>query len=159
MIQRVQSLYLLAAFVLCVACMSLPLGFYVTTEGVRVASLTNLWFAWRPEFVVDGMVARSMRPWALFVLLLLVSSITLVNIFLYRRRALQMRVSSFCMVVIAGWYAAYAFFAYVLGHGLEASFRPNWSAAFPLCALIFLYLAFRAIHKDEALVRSLDRLR
>ena len=42
MIQRVQSLYLLAAFVLCVACMSLPLGFYVTSRGESDESLVRL---------------------------------------------------------------------------------------------------------------------
>ena len=159
MIQRPQTLWLLLAFALCVACLSLPLGFYVTDEGVRLAALNNLWFAYRPEFVVDGMVGRTFRPWALFALLLLVSSLVIVNIFLFRRRALQMRICSFCMVLLAGWHLLLGFFAYVLGHGLEASFRPHWSAALPLCALVLLYLAFRGIAKDEALVRSLDRLR
>jgi hypothetical protein len=53
----------------------------------------------------------------------------------------------------------YAYFIYILGHGLEAHFRPDWEGALPFAALVLLYLAFRGVMRDEMLVRSLDRLR
>ena len=159
MIQRVQTLYLLLALAAVLLCLTQPVGFYVTVHGVRTAFLTNLWFAYPPELIVEGMVGRSARPWSLFALLVIVGVLTLLNIFLFRRRALQMRICTFCMILLVAWYVLYAFFAYVLGHGLEARFRPDWAAALPFAALVFHYLAFRGIERDEALVRSLDRLR
>ena len=159
MIQRIQTIYLLLAFALCVCCLCLPIGYYLSEAGARVAHVTNLWMAYEPEFIVEGMVGKSMRPWALFALLVIVSTLTLLNIFLFRRRALQMRICTFCMILLVGWYALYAFFIYVLGNGLEAHFRPEWTGALPFAALVMEYLAFRGILRDEQLVRSLDRLR
>ena len=159
MIQRVQTIYLLLAFAACVACLCLPVGYYVSDQGLRMARLTNLWFAYQPEWIVEGMVGRSLRPWALFALLVIVSSLTWINIFLFKRRALQMRICSFCIILLVAWYALYGFFAYAMGHGLEAHFRPEWTGALPFAALVMQYLAFRGISRDEALVRSLDRLR
>ena len=95
----------------------------------------------------------------MFVVLLIVSSLSFFNIFLFRRRALQMRVCSFCIILLVAWFALYAFYIYKQGNGLEASFRPGWAAALPFCAIVLLYLAFRGILKDEMLVKSLDRLR
>ena len=159
MIQRIQTLYMLLAVVLCVTCLCLPLGYYVTDTGVRVATLNNLWFAYSPGLIVEGMTGRTLRPWALFALLVIVSTLTVMNIFMFKRRALQMRLCSFCMILLGGWYVLYAYFIYILGHGLEAHFRPDWEGALPFAALVLLYLAFRGVMRDEMLVRSLDRLR
>jgi hypothetical protein len=95
----------------------------------------------------------------MFVVLLIVGSLSFFNIFLFRRRALQMRICSFSIILLVAWYALYAFYIYRQGNGLEASFRPGWAAALPFCAIVFLYFAFRGILKDEMLVKSLDRLR
>ncbi len=159
MIQRIQTLYLLVAFVLCVVCLSLPVGYYITDEGERVANLYNLCLRYSPSFVVEGMSGISMKPWALFGLLLATSVLCFVDIFLFRRRALQMRLCSFSIIFLIGWYAIYGAFIYFVGSGLEAHFRPGWVAALPFCCIVLLYLAFRGIMKDEMLVRSLDRLR
>ena len=159
MIQRIQTLYMLLAVAACVACLSLPLGYYVTDMGVRAATLNNLWFAFSPDLIVEGMVGRSLRPWALFALLVIVASLTCINIFMFKRRALQMRICSFCMILLVGWYVLFAYFIYVMGDGLEAHFRPDWEGALPFVALVLLYLAFRGVMHDENLVRSLERLR
>lgn len=116
-------------------------------------SLYNLWMAWP-----DG--TRTYSCWALFALLLLVSLFAFLDIFLYRRRALQMRVASFLILILVGWYAAYGIFVYLhLSSIPAAEFRPYWTASFPFAAIVCLYLAFRGILRDEQLVRSLDRLR
>ncbi len=159
MIQRIQTVWLLLALAFAVTCLCFPIGYYIADNGARLASVTNLWFAYSPEFVCEEMVARTARPWALFGLLIIVSLLTFVNIFLFRRRALQMRLCSFCTILLVSWYLLYAFFAVVMGRGLEAHFRPEWAGALPFAALVMEYLAFRGVARDEALVRSLDRLR
>lgn len=159
MIQRIQTVYLLFACLLLVACMCFPIGFFLTEEGERVASLYNLWLRYSPQFVVEGMKGISFKPWALFAVLLIASFLSFADIFLFRRRALQMRVCTFVIILLIGWYMVYGAFLYLVGSGLEATFRPGWVAALPFCSGVFLYLAFRGIMKDEMLVRSLDRLR
>ena len=92
-------------------------------------------------------------------LLVIAATLIFFDIWLYKSRALQMRVASFCMILIVCWYAAYGLISYMLVGELQASWRPHWSAALPASAFILLWLAFRGIHRDEMLVRSLDRLR
>lgn len=159
MIQRIQTVYLLLAFVAGVLCLSLPTGYFMAEEIGRVGVMYNLLFRFDPQFVVEGMEGSSMAPVSLFVILVIASTLTFLNIFLFRKRALQMRVCTFAIILNVAWYVLYAFFAHYLGDGLEATFRPSWSAALPFACIVLLYLAFRGTMKDEMLVRSLDRLR
>lgn len=176
MIQRIQTLYLLAAAVLCVVCLCLPIGRLIDCEGEIAGTVYNLWVhmpyheaVGQPNFngvvnsepvleeVAEG--THSFSPWALFALLLLTSAGLLFDIFLYRTRLVQSRLAILGCILLAGWYAVYAAFWFLLGAQYNAEFVPEPWAAFPAIACIFGYLAFRAILKDEALVRSLDRLR
>ena len=138
MIQRIQTLYLLAACILCVAALCLPLAHFSTAEGEPVATLYNLWMT-----KADGSRSFSSGQAALGS----------------TSRALQMRVASFSMILLVGWYVAYGVFVWLFMNTNGAEFRPHWSAAFPFASIVFLYLAFRGIYRDEQLVRSLDRLR
>lgn len=99
------------------------------------------------------------HPWALTALMGVTGVLEFMAIFLFRRRALQMRVCTFCIILLLGWYVTYVAFAYLVGEGLVGEFRPKVWAAVPAINSILLYLAFRGILHDEMLVRSLDRLR
>ena len=152
MIQRIQSLYMLVSAILGVVCLSLPLGRFYTPEGEQVSNLYNLWLRNTENGAVD------FSPWALFALLVLVTSLTFLSIFLFSRRALQMRVLSICMVLLVGYYAFLGFLVY-MAHTNGSTFTPNVTAALPFVCIVLDYLAFRGVLKDEMLVRSLDRLR
>ena len=128
MIQRIQSLYLLACVVLSVLC----IFFELRTEG---------------------------HPWALTAIMALCLVLEFMAIFLFRRRATQMRFCSFCIILQFGWYGVYVAMAYLMGEGLVGEWRPAVWVAIPAVNVVLLYLAFRGILKDEMLVRSLDRLR
>ncbi len=99
------------------------------------------------------------HPWALTAIMAVTGVLGFMGIFLFRRRALQMRVCTFCIILLLGWYATYVAFAYMVGEGLVGEFRPQLWASIPAINAILLYLAFRGILRDEMLVRSLDRLR
>ncbi len=151
MIQRVQSLYLLLSAALGVVCLCRPVGHFLSGDSLFSATLYNLWVS-----TSEG--SHSFSPWALFALLVIACALTFLNIFLFRYRALQMRVTSLCMILLAGYYAYYAF--QVWAHTVEPlSFRPTVAAALPFVCIILDFLAFRATLKDELLIRSLDRLR
>ena len=156
MIQRIQTIYLVLASALSVVCMRHCIGYFSLPDGELSVKLYSLFYV----LIEDGeRVGSDFRFWALFAIMLIVATITFLNIFLYRQRALQMRICSFSMILLACWYAAYAAFVWVIKTELASSFRPGVVASLPLVAIILLYLAFRGIMKDEKLVRSLDRLR
>ena len=79
-------------------------------------------------------------------------------IFLFKKRMLQVRMIIFNALLLIGYYIAYGVFAFILAKEW-GTFALGWSACLPAVALILDYLAFRAVMKDEMIVRSLDRLR
>ena len=173
MIQRIQSVYLALAAILCVACLCLPLGHLTdAASGETVGTLYNLWVhipsPIGSTITTDGapILAEAaagthlFTPWALFALLVLITTGLVFCIFLFKQRLVQSRLAMLCCILLVGWYAVYAAFAiFLLPARLDASFQLTPWAAFPAISCIFSYLAFRAILKDEMLVRSLDRLR
>jgi len=153
MIQRLQSLYLALSALSCLCCMSSCIGHFYAKDGERMVDMYNLWL----RFNEDG--TRGFFPFALFVILLVASTVTFADIFLFMRRTLQMRVATFAALLMLGWYVVYGVFVYLLARDTNLSFRPHWTAVLPAVSMVLLHLAYRGIHKDEKLVRSLDRLR
>ena len=152
MIQRIQSIYLLISTILGVVCLSRPLGMFFSAQGVHEADLFNLWI----KSAETGHLNFS--PWALFALLLAVTTLTFISIFLFKHRALQMRVVTFSMILIVGYHAVLGYLVYA-SHANGLTFRPSLTVSFPFIAFVLDYLAYRGILKDELLIKSLDRLR
>lgn len=149
MIQRKQTLFLLAALIATFVCLCLPVAVFVP-EGMGTSMpMFNLW-------VVEGSGNHNFTPWPLFAVLLLTTPINIAAIFGYRNRKQQARMCAFCMFLIVGWYAVYAVFSQWLDFG---QFRVQWPAALPFVALVFYFLARKGILADEALVRAADRIR
>jgi peptidoglycan/LPS O-acetylase OafA/YrhL len=99
------------------------------------------------------------HSWALTAIMAFTGVLEFLGIFLFRRRALQMRLCTFCIILLVGWYLALVAFSYILGEGLVGDYRPKMWASIPFVNIVLLYLAFRGILHDEILVKSLDRLR
>lgn len=149
MIQRIQTVYLLVVAILMVVMMSLPVGYFYTKTSV--SELTNL-----AVIAPDG--SANYAPWALFVLIMLVAVLSIVTIFLYRKRMVQIRLCLFSIIILVGYYATLA--AFVWGTLKDSgSFSPAWTLCLPLVSMIFEWLAIRAIGKDEMLVKAYERLR
>ncbi|MBQ6191865.1 MAG: DUF4293 domain-containing protein [Bacteroidaceae bacterium] len=161
MIQRIQTIYLLLAFALCLGCLCMPVAHFWSGDAGMLAELWggyvnvdmyNLWL------VSEGKHVFYFCP-VLMGLLVITAGLVFIDIWLFKRRALQMRVATFCMILLVFWYIAYGIICFYLLDPTVNLYRPHWAAALPAAALILLYLAFRGILKDEMLVRSLDRLR
>ena len=152
MIQRIQSVYLLVVTILLVLAMCMPVGQFVGTDGVTAYVFKPLGLA-----CPDGSVQST---WGLFGILLLSALIAFGTIFLYRNRMLQVRMTIFSSILLVGYYIAFGAFWYVLKGDLEnMSYQPGWTLCLPLVSIILNYLAFRAIYRDEVMVRAADRLR
>ena len=144
MIQRIQTLLMLCSAIIA-GCVS----FFTPLARLTVTK----------DYVQD-LTGWSFLP--LGVVMALVCVLTLGDIFLFRRRALQMRVMTFTLVLLVAWYALYAYAYWRLVQevaGSDMFMRVCIPAALPFCCLVLNYQSFRFIMKDEMLVRSLDRLR
>ncbi|MBC7776428.1 MAG: DUF4293 domain-containing protein [Phycisphaerae bacterium] len=151
MIQRIQTIYLLLAAAVLGSPIFLPLA---TASGDP-----NALAATGDNFFADGTYWVKEFPGGMSLLLAVVVSIY--AIFLYKNRPRQMRLAggmSILTLLFAVLFAALGYYyAQKLPDGAEAHLALG--SAFPLAAIPLLMMAYRAIKKDEALVRSSDRLR
>ena len=139
MIQRIQSVYLLLVAILLVVALCLPVGQFIGSDGIAAHIFKPLGVT-----LADG---NFQSTWGLFGILLLSAIIALCTIFLFRNRMLQVRMTVFGSLLLIGYYIA--FFAFMLG----------WALFRPAVWIILNYLAFRAIYRDELMVKAADRLR
>ena len=92
-------------------------------------------------------------PFLIFVIVTFVLSFFC--IFIYKRRISQMRLCIYNMLVL---FAFQAWIAYMFFTRLDGTVF-TISAVFPIVAGIFVFMAFRKISEDEALVQSMNSLR
>ena len=150
MIQRIQSVYLLAVSFLMDVCLCNPIGSLVGV-GNELSEFTNLCIT-----TTEGV--KDYTPWALFALLLIVSILAFITIFLYKKRMLQIRLTIFSSILLIGYYVTLLVFATTVLSD-EVSFTPSWVVCLPFVAIVLNWLAIRGIGADEALVKAYDRLR
>ena len=99
------------------------------------------------------------RLWPLTVILALVPLLALVAIFLYKKRALQMRIAMFVLLLSIGTIILGAFYIIMFDKKIDVTMIWKVKAIFPLISAILAWLAYRSIMKDDLKVRSYDRLR
>ena len=152
MIQRIQSVYLLVVTALLIAAMCLPMGTFIGADGVTP-------YVFKP-LGIDFSQGIYQSTWGLFGILLLSAIIALCTIFLFRNRMLQVRMTIFNSVLLVGYYIAFAVFVFMIQRDLDAmTFQLGWALCLPAICIILNYLSFRAIYRDEVLVKAADRLR
>ena len=165
MLQRIQTIYLIAAFALCIGCLCSPIAHFITGDGFnQVGEYAGIWDSYERvdmynlRLVSEGKHLFYFCP-VLMAILVITTALIFIDIWLFKHRALQMRIATFCMILLVAWYITYGVIIYLLYSTAGMLWSTHWTAALPAAALILLYLAFRGILKDEMLVRSLDRLR
>lgn len=149
MIQRIQTVYLLAVAVLMVLSMSFPVGSFIAPD-LTITKFTNLALE-----AADG--SSDYTPWALFAILLAVGILSMVTIFLFKKRMLQIRLTLFSSIMLIGYYVVLVVFVIKLKG--DSSFAPSWSVCLPFVSIILNYLAIRGIGKDEMIVRAYNTIR
>lgn len=155
MIQRIQSLYL---FVVAAACT--VLFFFPMIEYIDPMKGTYKLFA---SFMIFSDTKDVIFFWETFPLLVLVIAslvLALVTIFLFRKRKLQFRLVNINVLINVVLVAlVFLLYSRIYEHRLQITSTYEFGMYIPLISLVFLVLASRAIRKDEALVKSSDRLR
>ena len=155
MIQRIQTLYLLLTTVL--PLLFLKLNLLEFTNAVGEEYYLGFKGLYAPG--VDQILSVTKQFWPLFLLMLLIPALALITIFLFRNRKLQMRLSLVIMILSAGLVAMGVFYSISIIKEFHAKLIPGIMMVVPVLVLIFSFLAWRGIKKDENLVRSYDRLR
>jgi len=148
MIQRIQTLYLLATAIL----MSVVLFFPLLTfqAGGMVYEMDARQFSGQEEAV---------STIGIFIVGTLSALTTLITIFFYKKRALQVKLTWFSSLLALAFIAYTVYLGFDFGTQFDAQWRPGIVVSLPVIAIILNCLAIKGIKADEALVRSLDRLR
>ncbi len=156
MIQRIQSLYLFIIVVLSAITLFSPVA---GLQHLETAELYRL--NYQGLFLIDSNLGElfSTSTWMLTALMVIVPLISLIVIFLFKKRILQIRLMFFNLVLMAGFYGILFIYLWQFGKQLNAKWFLEIVSAFPLINIIFSVLAIRAIGRDEALVKSLNRIR
>jgi len=151
MIQRIQSLFLLAVAVLSGLLMAGDLIILDNGTG----TLFSVSFAGLGE--VGGKLLQ--RLWPLSAIIALVPVMALAAIFLFKKRSLQMRLTMLILLLSIGTIILGAFYIFMFDRKIEISLIWKIKALFPIISAILAGLAYRKILQDDMLVKSYDRLR
>jgi len=157
MIQRIQTLWLTAAVIAMVLLFSFPLAsFDKGLQGIYTLSVTGM------KYMIDPPVYLNF--WLTFPMLFIVLAIMILivcAIFLYKKRMTQLLMVNIAFLLNV--VLIILIFIYYIEHFRKQLQLPfshyEVGVYFPLISLVMLILANRSIRKDEALVRSSDRLR
>lgn len=150
MIQRIQTLYLLAIVILGITLCFKPVIQLVTPEEAAELQVYEL-------SALGGAPLQGL--WGLLLTTILIPALALIDIFLYKKRLLQARLNIFLALLCLGYYGVLAIYIWQakLALGVDWHILP-W-ASFPLVCFVLTLMATRRILKDEALVRAADRIR
>jgi glucan phosphoethanolaminetransferase (alkaline phosphatase superfamily) len=158
MIQRVQTIFL---FLIAVA-MGVTIGTELWNQtGGTQGDTWNLTAFTMTNLDSNGGVIQSSSKWYLGALAAFAGLLALISIFQYRIRSRQMLLNMINSLVMVSLVAA----TFLTTNGINSSIQAKdggtyeigfWSI---LVAMVMNMLANRFIKKDEALVRSVDRIR
>lgn len=156
MIQRVQSVYLLLITILMSFLLVRPYAELVLRDGSPLVfnSLSI------KKYTSSDDYEKYRKTLPLFLLVIITGALSFVNIFFFQKRLLQIRLCMIgfilLMIILIIMIIYYISTRYVLDHSLHA-FR--LAVIFPIMAIIMNFMAYRAIHHDEMLVNSYNRIR
>lgn len=153
MIQRIQSIYLLLAAAVDAVLFFVPVASFISADNIIP------FYAFGIDFEISIKFISELAAVPLIVLVSMVVLLPLINIFLFKKRKLQMRLCIFAILLNLGLVGLLYFYISTFAGELLASIQYNYPAVMPLIAVVLNYLAFRAVRKDEALIRSIDRIR
>lgn len=151
MIQRIQTIFLLMAFVLTGSLFFTGFAELVSVDIYSV-SLKGITSSKQPSPDLQSQYWLTILGLASAILILTI-------IFLYKNRKLQMNL---CLLAILLLVALNVAMFLILDHFqaiLAAEVKYKLYFIFPLITAILVFMAYKSIQKDDRLIKSLDRLR
>ena len=155
MIQRLQSVYLLLTTLCSVLFLSGNMLKFTDDSG----DLLNITYNGLKRISEGESPEQLARLLPLIILILLTAVTALIAIFLYRNRKLQIKFTIGLLILILILVMVLAGYSFLVMRNFDAEISWSIKMILPLLMLLFTYLAYRGIRKDEDLVKSYDRLR
>ncbi len=176
MIQRIQSLYLIAVLVIVGVYFNLTIAKY-PIDGSAITyrlipekqkentlPIDQITDMQQVNSSINNVVAMNQSNfvnsiWAIIVNVIL-GILVIVTIFLYKNRVLQLRVNAFAFLANLALLGIVFWQTDIISTKLKVT--TNYEIAgtlLPLVTIILLFLVNKAIRKDERMVRAADRLR
>ena len=147
MIQRIQTIFILVAALLTGSLFVQKFADIIVNNELHIFNAYGIFKG--EELLFSGL------PILLFIVI--ISALHLVVIFLFKKRILQIRILAFTILLLLGLFGMFFYFTYASFDEVKVAFKI--ATALPVVSAILDWLAIRAIGKDEALIRSADRLR
>ncbi|MFL0684658.1 MAG: DUF4293 domain-containing protein [Algoriphagus aquaeductus] len=158
MIQRIQTIFL---FLVAVA-MGVTIGTQLWNQSGGTSGDTwNLTVFTLTNFDANGDAIQTSSKWYLGALAAFAGLLAMISIFQYRTRSRQMLLNMINSLVMVSLVAA----TFLTTNGINSSIQAQDGGSYEvgfwsiLVAMVMNMLANRFIKKDEALVRSVDRIR
>ncbi len=170
MIQRRQTVYLFLTAALLVITYFVPLGTFIGEKDSLVL------YIYKIESLVPGL-GMPFEPYfilPLFALLSLIIAVSLIAIFVYKNRRVQLLLVRFMLLLLLSYIGIYffyyldvleaksgglAYYEYGLAIPSTSIIIPTIIFILPVIAAALLFMASHGIIRDEKLIRSADRLR
>ena len=160
MIQRIQTLYLLAVVALGITLCFMPVLEFYTPENADTIRIWQLSATGLEETTVTDLASVTLQGlWGLTVATILIPLLALVDIFLFKKRILQARLNIFSVMLCLGYYGVLAIYGWLAKEALGVEWHILPWSSIPAVCLVLTFMATRRILKDEALVSAADRIR
>jgi hypothetical protein len=155
MIQRIQTIYLIAVVAISSLYFFLPFCTYTLPESQYIFKITGV----EKVSLLSEPATDDAGTTPLMIVLGLIVIISLVTIFNFKKRLLQIKMGRFiiflnALLIVLVFYDADQV-------SLKTGVHPDYQFGLliPAIAIVLTVLANRAIRKDEELVRAADRIR
>lgn len=146
MIQRIQTVYLLLTTITAVL--------FLTGEIFLLKNGTGISLS-----MINADMQSNALNLVLSVLLLAVPLFSFLIIFFYKKRKLQLRLTLLLLLLIIFMIGVSVYYVLKSTGTTDSGMVFNYKLILPVLMLIFTFLAYKGIRKDEEIVRSYDRLR
>lgn len=165
MIQRKQTLYLIIVLLLMASTFILPSSKgIITSHSEDYYNIYSIMpFEVEASATTDNTISDSLFSTVyLGVIICFTIAWTLLTIFMFKKRWLQIRLTIFLIIWLIGVEALMVAYGYKLTGVLDSysdiknNIPISWGAIMPIISIIFSYLAFRGILRDELLIKSLN---
>ncbi len=153
MIQRVQSLFLLFAIISSALMVFMPFSQMMTADG----ELLKLYCTGLHNIPQESLIYNA---WPLCVLTVVTGLISFVSIIIFQRRVLQMRFCVYNILLSLAQFILLLFYFFKFKREFGTDLHSfSFTIILPLVNIILIFQAFRAIRRDDILIKSYDRLR
>ncbi len=152
MLQRIQSLFLLVAFII-------SIGFHIWPIAIFPSDSGELIFTVKGFLNNSGDIITLLYPF--LILSAIISFLILYQLFSFKKRIRQIQTGKAIIILLILWYGVGIIHVYTYYQNFEVLLEatPHVTLFIPVAITILVLIANRYIHKDEELVRSVDRIR